>query len=1498
MNWKTTLGLLILAGAAGAWWWKGDEWAARLQFRQQAPAAADSPSLAAIAVHFDPAKLTRVEIPAASGDPFVLERPDATAAWRLPGGWPVREQEVGELVGVLGNLRTRFQPIPLADADLSRYGLTPSQNPITVKVTADGKLFTLTFGEPAPSPDEPAFTRPAFVRVNDYPEVLRLGPDVMPVLRRPPDSYRRRQLVPDAERVKVAVSASPPSPFDPSPPGGAAVTVALLGDTVKEVEVRGPGGKARLFGAELTLPNGAFTLRRTGPTPQPVAAEKGADPALTPDRLALAWALVAPVRDRVEPEKLRKLLAAVPDLWVEEFAYNTDQLFALADLLAAPSAGHLAVGAALLDHAAKPDAFLKRTGLEKPERTLTVTRADGTKVVIQFGAVAKTGERDEPVTLPGGPPGAPPRTITRKVPEEYRFARLANNPQVFVVRADKFADLFTRAGDLKDPKVVRFNPDEVERITIGPADVRFAVTRVMLHRKRGNPKAETPAGRADRWYMNDVLADSAKVEELLNQLANLQAAGPDDVIADPDLKAFGLDFRETSATGVGLVLREKRAEGQPEAPVRSMYLVVGRPNVEPRRQATAAVVSAALTTWIEINPEPGAKVPVHLNDWPRVDLVANQSGPDPKNSLTALLDRDSLAYRSRRLFDTAEVKLDAIKVETTGSSFALQRDGSDWKLAQPVLGETDSAKASQLVASLSGLEATEYVRHNPILKPLSPEELAKYGLDSPRQTVTLSFTGPGGRDRKLEIGGPREGKPEVYARLDGGDVFTLASSAIEPLNQGALGLLPLRVWQVPLERVTAAEVTRAEGDKTESYSLTKDGTNWKLAGPFEAPVPFLSAQPVLAPLANLTAVRYQALAAPEPGVYGFDKPFVRVKLSYTETKPAAAGMPEQEQQVTKTLLVGGPTPDGTGRYAKLDGPDRPVFVVDEPVVAAARTPALDLLDKKLLFVSDPGRITKLQLAGARPEESLTLVKDDKGTWKAEGATFAVDAEAVDRLVQTFADLPVRKLAAYGDTVKWAEYGLDPAELTVTATLAGDKTHTVKLGKPDPAGGRFARVDEGKAVAVLEAAASADLARGRLEFVDRTLLRFDPAALMQFTRKKGDEELEIAPGTAVGWDILKPAKHKADKQLMDDLADALGRLRAERVAAFGPKEKVLAEYGLDQPEFTLTLVIGEKAEAKVVRIGKPADKPEGGRYAVVEGPGDEAVVGVLPAALAQKLTRPPVGFRDHTLARFVDADKAVLERGDRKVTFAKVNGTWKVTDPVQADAEQADLEELAAKLGQLRAEEVVAEKGDAAKYGLDKPEAKWTLSDGGKDVLVLVIGKKDRNRAYATTAAGELIGLLSPDVTAKVLGEYRRRKAWDGVDALQVESIEVTRGGAKFQLEKQGAVWVDPARPKDPIDVRAVNELLGTLAGLRVERYAIDREADPKLFGLDEPEGTITVTQRDGSKRVLHLGGAVGGTDGKQVYARVADPARTDVFVLSEADTARLTRDRGVYGERK
>src|SRR5262249_5185397 len=158
--------------------------------------------------------------------------------------------------------------------------------------------------------------------------------------------------------------------------------------------------------------------------------------------------------------------------------------------------------------------------------------------------------------------------------------------------------------------------------------------------------------------------------------------------------------------------------------------------------------------------------------------------------------------------------------------------------------------------------------------------------------------------------------------------------------------------------------------------------------------------------------------------YGLDKPFLRLKLSFLDKKASAPGSnaKDEEHAVTKTLVIGGSTPEGN-RFAMLDMPNAPVFVIPPTFVFAAQTPPLDLLDRSLLFL-DQSRISKVQVAGSKPEDSYSLNKDDKGKWSAEGTAFTVDTDRLNRLLGSLSALPVSRLAAYGDTIKWGDFGLE------------------------------------------------------------------------------------------------------------------------------------------------------------------------------------------------------------------------------------------------------------------------------------------------------------------------------------------------------------------------------------------------------------------------------------------------------------------------------------------
>ncbi len=136
-----------------------------------------------------------------------------------------------------------------------------------------------------------------------------------------------------------------------------------------------------------------------------------------------------------------------------------------------------------------------------------------------------------------------------------------------------------------------------------------------------------------------------------------------------------------------------------------------------------------------------------------------------------------------------------------------------------------------------------------------------------------------------------------------------------------------------------------------------------------------------------------------------------------------------------------------------------------------------------------------------------------------------------------------------------------------------------------------------------------------------------------------------------------------------------------------------------------------------------------------------------------------------------------------------------------------------------------------------------------------------------------------------------------MDAAQIETIGISSGTVNFSLKKAGANWIDPDRPGEPINTAAVTELLDALAGLKAARYVADEKADFKLYGLEPPQRVIVLTQKGGTTKTVHLGREEGGSGGR-VYARVPDKDHTEVFVIAEADAAKLLKDRAAFTAKK
>ena len=407
-----------------------------------------------------------------------------------------------------------------------------------------------------------------------------------------------------------------------------------------------------------------------------------------------------------------------------------------------------------------------------------------------------------------------------------------------------------------------------------------------------------------------------------------------------------------------------------------------------------------------------------------------------------------------------------------------------------------------------------------------------------------------------------------------------------------------------------------------------------------------------------------------------------------------------------------------------------------------------------------------------------------------------------------------------------------------------------------------------------------------------------------------QDLELTlEGT--NWAITKPTKFPADQPYMEELSERLGVLRAERVADVEGKD--LPKYGLDKPAALLKLELigkGGRPTEKALKIGGPVDamKPDGERFAQVEG---ATTVVVLGGPIAKKLLAAPIKFRERALASFVTADKIVVSRDGKDATFVKAGGNWKMTAPVPADAEDEALRDLHDALARLRAEEIVAEKpADLKPFGLDKAD-RWRLFNGDKEVLNLLVGGRETipaagspaagGRAYAKVDKSDLVVLLDMSLTAKLATEYRKRALWEPLDVAQATTIAVdtTEGPGSFKLTKGPLGWTDAATPLQRLSNEAVTEFLDAFAGLKADRFVEHEVKDgTKIYGLDPPRKTITVSTQNGQKRVLLLGRL---DDAKRAYAKLNDPTKKEVVRLSEGDTARVNRDRSGFaliGEKK
>lgn len=229
-------------------------------------------------------------------------------------------------------------------------------------------------------------------------------------------------------------------------------------------------------------------------------------------------------------------------------------------------------------------------------------------------------------------------------------------------------------------------------------------------------------------------------------------------------------------------------------------------------------------------------------------------------------------------------------------------------------------------------------------------------------------------------------------------------------------------------------------------------------------------------------------------------------------------------------------------------------------------------------------------------------------------------------------------------------------------------------------------------------------------------------------------------------------------------------------------------------------------------------------------------------------------------------------GAEAIRLVKEKAAWRLVSPVAAPADASEAEAVVSTLEGLEIDEVVSESvTNLADFGLATPKHEVSVGlEGAKDKVTLQLGEKvpGGSGLYAKLPASPRVFTVPSWIETSLEKKPFDFRDRDLLHAKRedVRTLEVTGPEGSYALVRgTGEEWSF----SKPLQTRAgrwaVDSLLGTLEGLRMESIVGEDVKDLKPLGLAKPVRSVAVALADGRTLRLEVGSAAPGE--KKYYAR-------------------------------
>ena len=347
----------------------------------------------------------------------------------------------------------------------------------------------------------------------------------------------------------------------------------------------------------------------------------------------------------------------------------------------------------------------------------------------------------------------------------------------------------------------------------------------------------------------------------------------------------------------------------------------------------------------------------------------------------------------------------------------------------------------------------------------------------------------------------------------------------------------------------------------------------------------------------------------------------------------------------------------------------------------------------------------------------TVIEKDGDRWRiVEPFPVNVDVTQVVSLSSNLANLEVQRVVAEpGDTPDLETFGLAEPGIEVGFTTTDGTDARLLIGERSPAGNDL--------YATVAGSNRVFLISGFLDTTfDQTTFDLRDKSILDITRNEVDSLEVSGPEVAVRlrkadgeWSLVSPIEARADLGVTDGLVGRLSNGRMSAIEAESADAEALGPYGLDDPRLTVTVGLGSSAATLLLGDTTPAGT-------VYARDGARDLVFTVDASLASELEQGVDEYRRKDLFAFrpFNATALEIEHEGERWTFEleeaegeEDSDAWRRTAPDPGDVERADIDDLLAKLSNLRAESFQPTREGT---GLDAPAATVavTFDDGERE----------------------------------------------------------------------------------------------------------------------------------------------------------------------------------------